>query len=115
MVFAGKGFGSSKDGAVGDNQWDKDAQYLVQLVGVGFHQQFGAGYKGGDNYDEGGQSYGIADLVANQRDDAVGTSSTIRVAIPNPSALTTVPVTASSGHRPSSWTSAGLCSRGRFC
>jgi hypothetical protein len=33
---------------------------------------------------------------------------TTKVANPKPNALTTEPVTASSGHRPSSWTSAGL-------
>ena len=72
MIFAGKGFGSSQDGAVGDDQWNKDSQYLVKLVGEGFHQQFGAGYKGGDNNHKGGQPYGIANMVANQRDYAVG-------------------------------------------
>jgi hypothetical protein len=40
--------------------------------------------------------------------DVLEHTSTMMVATPRPMALTTLPVTASSGHRPNNWTMAGL-------
>ena len=63
-VFAGESIGASQDHAVGRDQWQEDAQDLVQLVGEGLHEQLNAGNRCRDNHHEGGQAHRVRDDVA---------------------------------------------------
>ncbi len=71
-VLGGIRLGAADDDAVGDNEGDKDAERLIEAIGVGVHQQLHAGHQRGDDHHVDRDADILRHPVAHQRDGEVG-------------------------------------------